>query len=261
MPMLTGRGTARRARGRIRRRSGKCRSPERRSPTAGRAGRAGEHAQADLQDDEQHNAFQRRFVELAGMARQRSPARGNTIAQGTSVTRPHNSPLTKLARRPKNSPIGAKAQRPDRRPTAAAACGGGRTARPRRTTPSRPPWNDMPPSQAAISCIGLVTKAQRQAAAEIGVRRNAAQDDAIDQVPAQPAAQDDAERRPDHQVADLVLGGRRLAVEGRVATATCWRRHPHHRPPAQQQRRRYRPAHTSGWRSGPRCSSTGSIWG
>ena len=76
------------------------------------------HAQADLQDREQHQAFERRFVQLAGMARQHARRADaaellqdvrvqNTIAQGTSVTLPHNSPLTKLARRPKNSPIGA----------------------------------------------------------------------------------------------------------------------------------------------------------
>ena len=56
-----------------------------------------EHAQRDLQDHEQHHAFQRRFIQLAGMARQRAGRAGKIIAQGTSVTRPHNSPFTKLA--------------------------------------------------------------------------------------------------------------------------------------------------------------------
>ena len=59
----------------------------------------------DAQDDEQHDAFEKRLIELARMARLIARA-GNTIAQGTSLTRPTTSALMKLAIRPKNSPMG-----------------------------------------------------------------------------------------------------------------------------------------------------------
>ena len=46
--------------------------------------------------------------------------------------------------------------------------------------------------------------------------RHAAQDGAVEQVPAQPPAQDHAQDAPGHQVADLVGGGGGRAVEGRA---------------------------------------------
>ena len=44
---------------------------------------------------------------------------------------------------------------------------------------------------------------------------NAAKDDAVEQVPAQAATHDHAQRRPGHQVADIVLSGGGRTVEGR----------------------------------------------
>ena len=43
---------------------------------------------------------------------------------------------------------------------------------------------------------GVADKRHRHAAAEIGIGRDAAQDGAIDEVPAQPTPQDDSESRP-----------------------------------------------------------------
>ncbi len=60
---------------------------------------------------EQHDAFERRLVELARMARQRPRAVGKTKAQAHVRWRgPTARQLMKLARRPRNRPIGATAQ-------------------------------------------------------------------------------------------------------------------------------------------------------
>ncbi len=77
----------------------------------------------------------------------------NTIAQGTSLGLPHNSPLTKLAMRPKNNPIGA---------TTAIMSATGKScslfcrqnSQTATATPANPPWKDIPPSQIVIRCIG-----------------------------------------------------------------------------------------------------------
>ena len=63
----------------------------------------------DGEDGEQHDALERRLIELARMARG-VPAPGNTMAQGTSLTRPTTSELMKLAMRPKNRPNGVAAE-------------------------------------------------------------------------------------------------------------------------------------------------------
>ena len=109
------------------------------------------------------------------------------MAHGTSLTRPHSSPLMKLASRPKNRPIGVTIA------TRSASMKGSTLlriakARMATTTPSRPPWNDMPPSHRVRMASGLVREERRL----------------VEQHIAQPAAQDDAERRPQQEVVDLV---------------------------------------------------------
>ena len=107
---------------------------------------------------------------------------------------------------------------------------------------------------------GIGDEFHRQATAEIGIRRNAAQDGAIDQVPAQPAAQDDAKGHPHHQVADIVLGGGRLAVERRRGPKPLAAEQQDDPPPAQQQARDIgQGVPADGER--PQMSRMGSKWG
>src|SRR5580693_5889028 len=68
----------------------------------------GAAAHHETEHDEEDDAFQRCFIKLAGM-RGIGPPLGKIIAHGTSLGRPHNSPLMKLAMRPRNSPIGQTA--------------------------------------------------------------------------------------------------------------------------------------------------------
>ena len=67
------------------------------------------------------------------------------------------------------------------------------------------------------------------------MRRQRCTEHAVDQHPAQPSAEDDAEGGPNHQIADLILGGGRLAVEGRIGPQLVRPQQPQHMPPAQQQ--------------------------
>jgi hypothetical protein len=83
------------------------------------------------------------------------PDWGKTIAHGSdgSAARPHSSPLMKLPMRPLASPTGTQGAmrsvtsqnvRPRRRANNAMAA----------ITPSRPPWNDMPPFHTASTSSG-----------------------------------------------------------------------------------------------------------
>ena len=99
--------------------------------------------------EEQHQTLERRLVELARMARLRPGVREDHRPGQRRSTRPQSSALMKLASRPKNSPIGATAatasadleerELPRRRAKSQAAT----------STPTRPPWKDMPPCQTA----------------------------------------------------------------------------------------------------------------
>ena len=79
------------------------------------------------------------------------------MAQGTSVGRPHNSPLMKLAMRPRNSPIGPTAQvmSPSERIGMPRLRANSTTAT---TQPVKPPWNDMPPFHSCTISSGWAAK-------------------------------------------------------------------------------------------------------
>ena len=163
--------------------------------------------------------------------------------------------------RPKNSPIGATGadQIGDRQQIELVAAA---------EQPDRDHHAEQPAMERHAAfpgrdeLMGLVTKAigrprQKSASGETLHRMRA-----VDQVPAQPPAEDDAERRPDHQVADLVFGGGRLAVEGRSrSTASCGASMRTDAPPAQQQAGDIGQRVPADRQRPQICSSTGSIWG
>jgi hypothetical protein len=104
----------------------------------------------DPEDDEEEHPLEQELVDLRRVARQREFDCGKTIAQGRlgSAKRPHSSPLMKLPIRPAAKPVGThgatrsvtsrKARLRERANSAIATI-----------TPSRPPWNAMPPFQTA----------------------------------------------------------------------------------------------------------------
>ena len=182
-------------------------------------------AQRDLQDHEQQHAFQRRFVKLAGMAR-----------HAGSVARKDHRPGHVGGAAPQFA-IDEIGQPAEEQADGREGAGQVRQRQHLQLAPAaEQPDRDHHAQQPAMErhaafpggddADGIGEEPHRQPVAEGGiVGRDAAQDGAIDQHPAQPSAQDDAEGGPHHQVADLVLGGGRLAVEGRTApTGSCWRR-------------------------------------
>ena len=109
------------------------------------------------------------------------------MAHGTSVARPHSSPLMKLARRPKNRPIGTtSATRSDSMKGSTLL----RQAKARMatTTPSKP-------AMERHAAFPQGQDGERVGEVEAGL---------VEQHVAQPAAQDDAQRRPQQEVVDLL---------------------------------------------------------
>ena len=116
------------------------------------------------------------------------------MAQGTSVGRPHNSPLMKLAMRPRNRPIGPTAQ--VRSPSESIGMPRLRANSTTATTqPRKPPWNDMPPFHSLHDLERMGGEVRQ----------------IVEQHIAEAAAEDDAERHPQDEIVEVDDGERRLA--------------------------------------------------
>ena len=117
------------------------------------------------------------------------------MAQGTSVGRPHNSPLTKLASRPRNRPIG---------PTAQVTSPSDSTGMPRllREQIDR----DHAAGEAAVERHAAVPQLEDFERMGGEIRQ------IVKQHIAGAAAQDDAERHPQHEVVEVGERQRRLAA-------------------------------------------------
>ena len=126
------------------------------------------------------------------MARQRRRRSGNTMAQGTSVGRPHNSPLMKLAMRPRNSPIGATAEvRSPSDSIGMSRCSANST------------HGDDAAEEAAMERHAAVPELQDLQRVRGEMRR------VVEQHIADAAAEDDAERHPEDEVVDVLERHRR----------------------------------------------------
>ena len=130
-------------------------------------------ARIEPEHREQHDAFEAEFVELRGMprfvvragrrdtsgadrpgsCRATSSARGKIMPHGASVCRPQSSPPMKLPSRPRPSPIGTSGATKSMTSKKLSWLRRDQISAPA-STPSRPPWNDMPPSQTRNSASG-----------------------------------------------------------------------------------------------------------
>ena len=108
------------------------------------------------------------------------------MAQGTSVGRPHNSPLMKLARRPRKSPIGA---------TAVVTSPSERIGKPRRSANSD--GGDDAAEHAAVERHAAGPQLENLERVRGEMRK------IVEQHVADAAAEDDAERDPDNEVVEV----------------------------------------------------------
>ena len=198
---------------------------------------------ASAQHDEQHEALQRRLVELARVARLRAAVRERPWPRARRVARPQSSPLMKLARRPRNRPIGA---------TAAGDVGQATGSGSLRQRASR------------IRATRAAEQAAMERHAAVPDREDLARvlDEEVEIVEedvAEPPAEHDAERGIDEQVVEDL--GRR-AWPSAPEASVCGRAGAHRT--SRRAARRHRPARTSGWRRARpaagrgRSSGTGS---
>ena len=121
------------------------------------------------------------------------------MAQGTSVGLPHSSPLMKLASRPRKMPIvpAAQVRSPSERMGMPRWRANSTTAS---TQPRKPPWKDMPPFHNSIISKRVLREIVR----------------IVEQHITDAAAQDDAERDPEHEVVEVGRGHRRHAAPKRL---------------------------------------------
>ena len=186
--------------------------------------RAGAHQQCE--HDQQHSlpALPRR-AGSDGAAAARRPETPSPRAR--RLGGPTSSPLMKLAMRPRNRPIGPTAQvrSPSERIGMPRLSANSTTAT---TQPVKPPWNDMPPFHSCKISSGCCSEMRQ----------------IVEQHIADAAAEDDAERHPQHEIVEVGDGQRRFAAPQR-----CFGLNKRGRRPSRAGCRRYRRARTSGSRT------------
>ncbi len=181
-------------------------------------------------DEQQDEAFESGFVELARMAR--LPARHGerpSPRARRSGRRPTSSPLMKLAMRPKNRPDRHRAaiRSPTPKKLSLLRQREQRRSRDHAEQPAMERHAAMPERQDLERMVQIVARLVEQHIAE-------------------PAAQHDAEGRPDQEIVDLFrVSGRGLRAARKRGSAS------------RRSDRRYRRARTSGWRSRPIRMATG----
>ena len=146
---------------------------------------------------EEEDALEPRLVELARMARRPSPpSLGKTIAQGTSVGRAPQLAVHEIGEPAEEQAEGHAAGDiiVDAQPIELVPPAPGRGCR--GVTPITPPWNDMPPSQRRRISTGLCEIVERLVEEDV----------------AEPAAEDDAERRVEDHVVGMAPGHRRAGL-------------------------------------------------
>ena len=117
------------------------------------------------------------------------------MAQGTSVGRPHNSPLMKLAMRPRNSPIGATA-------------GGDVAERQHRNAALQREQHDGDDAAGEAAVERHAAVPQLQDLDRMGGEMR----QIVEQHVAGAAAEDDAERHPEHEIVEVEDGERRRSA-------------------------------------------------
>ena len=194
-----------------------------------------QHTEAELQDREQNQSFEKALVQLARVSRRRQ-----LIRRAREDHRPRHvrCPSPQFAvdevrdahqRNSDRRDAGDQIADAENAELAAAAEQDDGNRKPQHAAMER---HAAFPHRNQFDRIG--EESIRKPAAEIGMRRHAAENGAVEHIPADPAADDDAECGPHHEIADVVCGGGRFSVERWIFPQRAILQRPENDPPAEQ---------------------------